>query len=97
MGMMLDKLNILRDILIERLKYIKRWESVGIFFHNDRFPKDTINDFGQINGFYILWYNSKRKDSPNKFEYKTCPLIIEDIDAVIKRQRDKLKKESENA
>ena len=55
--MILDKLNILRDILIERLPNIKRWENVGIYFHNDRFPKDTVNDVeNPPNGFYILWY-----------------------------------------
>ena len=96
--MILDKLTILREVLIERLRYIDRWESVGIYFHNDRYPKDTINDVeNPPNGFYILWYNSKRKDSPNNYEYKSVPLTIFDIDAVIKRQREKLRNESENA
>lgn len=94
--MILDKLILLRNILIERLPNIKRWENVGIFFKDDVFPKDTINpDNTEPSMFYILWYNSKKKENLNPYEYKTLPLNVDDIDAVIKRQREKLRTESE--
>jgi hypothetical protein len=94
---MLDRLIKLLDILIERLPHISRWENVGIYFPGDTFPKDTITERDIIHGyFYILWYSPRRKGSPNPYEYKEIPLKKDDIDAVIKRQREKLRTESEN-
>ena len=94
---MLDRLNKLLDILIERLPHIKRWENVGIYFPGDSFPKDTIDEERVVHGFfYILWYSPRRKGSANPYEYKKIPLTKEDVDAVIKRQREKLRNESEN-
>jgi len=94
---MFEKLKTLFDILIERLPHIKRWENVGIYLPGDSFPKATISESDVEHGyFYILWYKPKRKDSPNPYEYKQVPLTIEDLDAVIKRQREKLRVESSN-
>lgn len=95
---MLDKLNTLLDILIERLEHIERWEQVGVYFPGDIFPKNTIAEGDIIHGFfYILWFRPKRKGSPNPYEYKEVPFNPEHLDAVIKRQREKLRTESENA
>lgn len=94
---MLDKLNTLMDILVERLPHIDRWEHVGIYFPGDTFPKDTIGeDEIEYGYFYILWYRPRRKNSPNPYEYKQVPLTPKDLDAVIKRQREKLRTESDN-
>jgi hypothetical protein len=94
---MLDRLNTLLDILIERLPHIKRWENVGIYFPGDAFPKDTIDKEELDPGyFYILWYQPRRKGSANPYEHKRAPLTREDIEAVIKRQREKLRTKSEN-
>ena len=95
---MLDKLITLLKILSERLEHITRWENVGICFPGDNFPKDTITEEDITPGhFYILWYRPRRKGSPNPYEYKEIPLTLVDLDAVMKRQREKLRTESENA
>ena len=94
---MLKKLQTLLDILIERLPHLKRWENVGIYFPGDTFPKDTIGEEEAIPGyFYILFFRPRRQNSPNPYEYKEVPLTKEDLDAIIKRQREKLKSESQN-
>lgn len=94
---MLDKLQTLLDILIERLPYITRWENVGIYFPGDSFPRNTIHETEIKHGyFYILWFRPRRKNSANPYEYKRVPFTKEDLDGVIKRQREKLRTESEN-
>ena len=74
------------------------WEHVGIFFNGDRFPvnlKDKLDgDRTQPGYFYIIWYAPKKPDGPHPFLLKETPLTIEAIDAVIKRQREKLRTES---
>ena len=95
--MILEKLITLRDILESRLPHIDRWERVGLYFHDDSFPTDTVSDTDKsVNHFYILWFRPRRKGLPNPYEYKEVPLNREDIEAVIKRQREKLRTESEN-
>ena len=95
--MILSKLILLNDILNERLQFIDRWEKVGIYFHRDRFPKDTIADEDtDPEHVFILWYASKRKDNANPYEHKVFPILIEDLEAVIKRQREKLRTRAEN-
>lgn len=95
---MFDKLNTLYDILIGRLIHIKRWSRVGIYFPGDDFPKDTISEEDiELGFFYVLWYRPRRKGSPNPYEYKKIPLSPDDLDGIIKRQREKLRTESENA
>ena len=94
---MLEKLNTLLGILQKRLDHIDRWENVGIFFPGDSFPKDTISDMDlKPDHFYILWYRPRRKNSPNPYERKQVPLTTMDLDAILKRQREKLRNESEN-
>ena len=96
--MILNKLFLLIEIINERLPDIKRWEKCGIYFHGDRLPRDTISDLDLRPGyFYLLWYSSRRSNSSNTAEFKEIPLNIDDLDAVIKRQRQKLATESENA
>ncbi len=95
---MLDRLNRLLDILIERLPHIKRWERVGVYFPGDSFPKNTIDEKDLEPGyFYILWYVPKRKGSANPYEHKKIPLAKENIDAEIKRQNEKLRAESNSS
>lgn len=94
---MLDRLNKLLEILTERIPFIKRWENVGIYFPGDTFPKDTISEEKPVHGFfYILWYAPRRKGNPNPYEYKEVRFTKEDIEGLIKRQREKLRTESEN-
>ena len=94
---MLERLNTLLNILIERLPHMRRWENVGIYFPGDSFPKDTIDDDDTVHGyFYILWYRPRRKGSANPYEHKEVRLTRDDLDAVIKRQREKLRTKSEN-
>lgn len=94
---MLERLRILLDILNERLPFIERWENVGIYLPGDAFPKNTIDEAKVVHGyFYILWYRPRRKSSPNPYEHKKVPLTRDDIEAIIKRQREKLRTESEN-
>jgi hypothetical protein len=95
---MLEKLYTLLNILRERLEHITRWENVGIYFPGDSFPKDTIDEVDVACGFfYILWYRPRRKDSSNPYEYKQVRLSHENLDMILKRQREKLRTESENA
>lgn len=95
--MILGKLIVLREILEERLPYIDRWTKVGIYFPGDKFPADTISETDIEPGyFYILWYNRKRPESPHPYEHKKIPLTIDDLNSVLKRQREKLRTASEN-
>jgi hypothetical protein len=96
--MILDKINLLRDILNERLPYIKRWSKVGIYFPGDKFPTDTMTEEDVEPGyFYIVWSSRKKVENPHPYEYKQVPLTIDDLNAVIKRQREKWRTESNNA
>lgn len=96
--MILGKLITLREILMERLPNITRWSNVGIYFPGDRFPPDTVDEDDIIPGhFYIVWYNRRKPDHPHPYEHKRVPLTIDDLNAVLKRQREKLRTESENA
>jgi len=95
--MILNRLNTLAKILEDRLPHIRRWEKVGLYFHGDNFPKNTIdNELTMCGQVYILWSNPKGKNIANPYEYKAVPLDIEHLDAMIKRQREKLRTESEN-
>ena len=95
---MLVKMITLLKILSERLEHITRWENVGIYFPGDSFPKDTISEEEiECGFFYILWYRPRRKESANPYEYKKIPFTNDDVDGVLKRQREKLRTESENA
>jgi len=90
--MIFSKLQTLKLILEDRLEYMDRWNRVGIFFSHDKFPKDTIDsETTSSECFYILWYWTKRADNAAPYEHKEVPLTVEDIDAVIKRQREKLR------
>lgn len=96
--MIFNKLQTLKLILEDRLEHMDRWNRVGIFFSHDKFPKDTIDSETTSSGhFYILWYWSKRKDSAAPYEHKEVPLTVKDLDAIIKRQREKLRTVSEVA
>lgn len=96
--MILNKLILLRDILTERLPFIDRWDKVDIYFHGDRIQPDTISDFPTRPGyFYILWSSPKRSGSPNQYEHKEVSLDIDNLDAIIKRQREKLRTVSERS
>ena len=95
--MILDKLNTLNDTLIERLPSIDRWSKVGVYFPGDNFPTDTVDEEDIEPGFFfIVWYNRRKPEHPHPYEYKKVPLTVDDLNAVIKRQREKLRTESEN-
>ena len=92
------KLKTLEEILINRLPRIRMWSEVGIFFPGDKFPDDTLGDQDIEPGhFAILWYHKRRDDNPHPCTWKQIPLTIDDLNALIKRQREKLRVESENA
>lgn len=98
--MILNKLILLREILYERLPYVGMWNNVGIFLPGDKFPKGTILDKESEpdeGKFTVLWYNKKREDNPHPCRFKHIPLTIDDLNAVIKRQREKLRTESINS
>lgn len=108
--MILEKLFVLREILMGRIDQLDMWSSVGIYFHGDKFPQGTIleyyDDSGQIpegempepedGEFMILWYNKKRSDNPHPCRWKIVPLTIDALNGLIKRQREKLRSESKN-
>lgn len=98
MVMIFDKLVLLDEILNERLPHITMWSNVGLYFPGDKFPQDTLlEDTIDPGHFIVLWYNKRRVDNPHPCHFKQIPLTIDDLNAVIKRQREKLRTESDNA
>lgn len=96
--MIFYKLKQLEGILTNRLPRIRMWSEFGIYFPGDKFPPDTIHDQDVDPGhFIILWYHRKRADNPHPCTWKQIPLTVDDLNAVIKRQREKLRTESESA
>jgi hypothetical protein len=96
--MIFNKLKTLEDILRSRLPNVMMWGEVGIFFPGDNFPPGTIlQDQIQPGHFIILWHHKRRADNPHPCRWKEIPLTIDDLNAVIKRQREKLRTESETA
>jgi len=103
--MILEKLFVLREILIGRADQLDMWSDVGIYFRGDKFPPGTVQELADDSGklpepedgeFMILWYNKKRQDNPHPCRWKIVPLTIDDLNGLIKRQREKLRVESKN-
>ena len=98
--MIFEKLKLLDEILNERLPDVGMWSKVGLYFPGDKYPPGTISSEEnniEEGHFVILWYNKRRPDNPHPCHYKQVPLTIDDLNSVIKRQREKLRTESENA
>ena len=98
MAMILDKLKTLEDILKSRLPSVIMWSEVGIYFPGDKYPPDTIEDGFIPQGYFaVIWHHKRREDNPHPFVLKEVPMDIDNINSLIKRQREKLRNESEKA
>jgi len=97
-AMILGKLILLNEILNDRLPNVVMWSEVGLFFPGDRFPAGTLFEDTKIDDghFIILWYHKRREDNPHPCHWKQIPLTIDELNSVIKRQREKLRTSVEN-
>lgn len=95
--MIFEKLKTLDQILTNRLPRVRMWSNVAICFPGDKFPPETIFGTDIAPGhFAVLWYHRKRSGNPHPCHWKEILLTEDELDAVIKRQREKLRTESEN-